>query len=61
MTQNSTHTVRTMVVSNGGGKAVRVKCSCGALGTRFAFTPATVAEAKRKALATGEDHLAGKW
>jgi len=53
------HTVRTIVVCNGGGKAMRAVCSCGYLGVRFAYLPAAVKVAKGKAQAEGAKHAAG--
>jgi hypothetical protein len=59
MTQTSTHTTKIITVCNGGGKARRAVCSCGYLGVRFAYLPATVKVATAKAEREAAAHEAG--
>lgn len=65
MTQTGTHTVRIVTWSNGGAKARRAVCSCGAHGVRFPFGPMaggrTITRATERAEADGAAHVAGEW
>lgn len=63
MTTTSTvHTTKITTMGNGGAKARRAVCSCGHLGTRFAFGPLaggrTIAQATAKAEAAAAEHVA---
>jgi hypothetical protein len=61
MTQTGTtvHTTKIITVCNGGGKARRAVCSCGYLGVRFAYLPATAKVASGKAQREADLHAAG--
>lgn len=61
MANNEQHSITVITVCNGGSKARRAVCTCGALGVRFAYAPAAVKVATAKAEADGAAHLAGEW
>lgn len=58
MSTQATHATKVISYNNRGCKAQRATCSCGWLGTRFAYLPASIKKARAKAEADAAEHAA---